>query len=90
MPRMVDPVGWRRRSSSPLPALDRATVVRLNAPDANPLLRAVAAAWLRAYDAARAEGLDERVARHRAAAAWDRCRAELLAASAGQDGDGGA
>lgn len=68
----------RRRATPQLPPLDRPTVELLNAPDADPGLRAVAGAWLRAYDAARAQGLAERAARYQAAAAWDRCRAELL------------
>lgn len=58
--------------------LDRATVEALATGVDHPSVRAVAAAWLQAYDHARATGHPDRAARCQAAEAWDRTRADLL------------
>jgi hypothetical protein len=58
--------------------LDRPTVEAVATGVDDPSVKAVAAAWLQAYDGARAAGLPDTVARCRGAEAWDRTRADLL------------
>jgi len=57
--------------------LDPPTVTRLAATSNHPAVRTVAQAWLRAYRAARRQGLDGNAARALGAVAWDRSCAVL-------------
>ena len=53
------------------PVLDRGLMLACLALSSSEAVRAAAAAWLAAYDAARATGAPPRVAEQRAAVAWE-------------------
>jgi hypothetical protein len=58
------------------PLLDRGLMLSCLALSSSEVVRAAAAAWLEAYDAARAAGAPASVAEQRAAAAWEASRGE--------------
>ena len=66
------------RPPDPDTILDRPTVEILATGVDDPSVKAVAAAWLEAYDSARAAGHPDMVARRKAAEAWDRTRTDVL------------
>jgi len=72
----ITPLSVPRREETGF-LLDRSTAEMLAARTNDPAVRVVARAWLKAYRAARRDGLDAGAARLRAAAAWDQCCANM-------------
>jgi hypothetical protein len=66
----VEPPGLARLRFNPDLGIDRGLMACCLALSSSDAVRAAAAAWLAAYDAARAAGAPEEVAQEQAAAAW--------------------
>jgi hypothetical protein len=67
-------MGMGRSPPETEPLLDRGLMLSCLALSSSEAVRAAAAAWLDAYDAARAAGAPPGVAEQRAAAAWESAR----------------